>query len=230
MPHDNILDVGCGNGFSTIKIATTYPETYITGVDFSPEMIAAAKKADNYGQVDFCEGDVLALSRNIDLQAGSYDVVISTRCLINLANWAEQKLAILEMRKMLKPGGRLILVENFQEGLDNLNAIRAGVGLPPIKTRWHNKYLPMAEFKKFLGTGLFSLEYTENIGNFYYMASRVLYAKMAADKGEEPDYNHPINAIASQMPTFGEYYAVSPNYMIILKKEDDGQAKQGLPQ
>lgn len=130
---------------------------------------------------------------------------------------------------MLKPGGRLILVENFQEGLDNLNSIRKAIGLPDIKTRWHNKYLPMADFKKFLNNGLFELEYSENIGNFYYLASRVINAKIAAMEGREPDYNSPINEIASQMPTLGEYYAVSPNYMIILRdRSGDGKTKQGL--
>lgn len=223
------MDVGCGNGFTTQKIAYHFPETYIVGVDFSPEMIRQAEEANTDDTVDFIKGDVLALSRTQPLLTGEYDVVISTRCLINLANWEEQKIGILEMKKMLKPGGRLILVENFQEGLDNLNSIRRAVGLPDIKTRWHNKYLPMAEFRKFLQTGLLAFEYSENIGNFYYLASRVINAKIAADQGKEPDYNSPINAIASQMPTLGEYYAVSPNYLIILRNGgEDGKAEQGL--
>ena len=221
MKHDDILDVGCGNDHSTRVIANKFPESDVIGVDFSPMMIEQAKKLVR-GNLGFLEGDVLSLSRNPDLGVGNYDVVISSRCLINLANWEEQKVAILEMRKMLKPEGRLILVENIQDGLDNLNALRAGLGLPAIKAPWHNRYLVQDEISKFLSTisgQLLTTEYVENIGNFYYLASRVLYAKICADEDKEPDYNNPINAIASQMPTLGEHYACSPNFMFVLKNE-----------
>jgi hypothetical protein len=69
---------------------------------------------------------------------------------------------------------------------------------------------------------LLSVEYVENIGNFYYLASRVLYAKICKDQGIEPDYNNPINAVASKMPTMGEHYACSPNFMFILRNEGGG--------
>jgi len=218
---DTILDVGCGNGFTTQKIYDAYP-CEIDGVDFSAQMIREACKHNPHGNVAFYEGDVLSLSRNDKLyNKGQYDVVVSTRCLINLANWSEQQIGILEMKKVLKPGGRLILVENFKEGLANLNHIRARFGLDPINERWHNNYIPDADFQKFMASmqGQLTQEYVENIGNMYYMASRVIYAKMCKDQGIEPDYNNPINEIASQMPTFGEFYACSPNMMLVLKNE-----------
>lgn len=221
LKHESILDVGCGNGFSTLRIAKKFPDAIVTGVDFSDAMITEAKKrvAPN---TEFYEGDVLSLSRNKDIVGQKYDVVLSSRCLINLANWQEQKVAILEMRKMLAPNGRLVLVENVQDGLDNLNELRTKLGLDPIKTRWHNNYLPQTEIRKFFDEikgHLLTAEYVENIGNMYYLASRVIYAKLCKDQGIEPDYNNPINAIASQLPTMGEYYACSPNFMFVLKNE-----------
>src|SRR6266404_84630 len=221
MEHDTILDVGCGNGYTTRAIAKKFPEATVTGVDFSHAMIEEAKKLIK-PNIDYLEGDVLSLSRNRPLIGRQYDVVLSSRVLINLANWEEQKVGILEMRKMLAPDGRLILVENVQEGLDNLNDLRGKLGLSKINPPWHNKYLPLDETRKFLDGikgQILTTEYVENIGNFYYLASRVLYAKLCKDQGIEPDYNNPINAIASQMPTMGEYYACSPNYMFILKNE-----------
>jgi len=221
MEHDTILDIGCGNGYTTRAIAKKFPEATVTGVDFSYAMIAEAKKLIK-PNIDYLEGDVLSLSRNRPLIGRQYDVVLSSRVLINLANWEEQKVGIMEMRKMLVPDGRLILVENVQEGLDNLNDLRGKLGLSKINPPWHNKYLPLDETRKFLDGikgQILTTEYVENIGNFYYLASRVLYAKLCKDQGIEPDYNNPINAIASQMPTMGEYYACSPNYMFILKNE-----------
>lgn len=219
--HDTVLDVGCGNGYTTLELAKKLPDAMITGIDFSPAMIAEANKR-LVPNVEFFEGDVLSLSRNKHIVGQKFDVVLSSRCLINLSNWSEQKIGILEMRKMLAPEGRLVLVENVQDGLDNLNSLRGKFGLDPISVRWHNKYLPQAELQKFFGSiqgHLLSAEYVENIGNFYYMASRVLYAKLCKDQGVEPDYNNPINAIASQMPTMGEYYACSPNFIFVLKNE-----------
>ena len=221
MKHDAILDVGCGNGYTTRAIAKKFPEASLYGVDFSQDMINEAAKLIGPNE-EYCVGDVLSLSRNKRLDIGYYDVVLSSRCLINLANWEEQKIGILEMRKMLVPDGRLILVENVKEGLDNLNDLRGKLGLSKIDPPWHNKYLPHNEIRKFFDEikgHILTTEYVENIGNFYYLASRVLYAKLCKDQGIEPDYNNPINAIASQMPTMGEYYACSPNYMFILKNE-----------
>lgn len=221
MKHETILDVGCGNGFTTRAIAERFPEAEITGVDFSEAMIDAAKEAGGMN-IEYHVADVLALSRNKALLGRQYDVVLSSRCLINLPNWEEQKIGILEMRKMLELDGHMILVENVQDGLDNLNHIRASVGLEPIKTRWHNRYLVQEEVGRFfthIKGQLLTTEYAENIGNLYYLASRVIYAKICKDQGVEPDYNNPINQVASQLPTMGEHYACSPNFMFVLKNE-----------
>lgn len=229
LKHETILDVGCGNGYTTMQIAKKFPEAEISGVDFSEAMIDEANRSHIRPSIDYHVGDVLSLSRCPGLRGRKYDVVLSTRCLINLANWEEQKVGILEMRKMLAPEGRLVLVENVQDGLDNLNQIRVKFGLDEIKTRWHNQYLPQPALMKFFGEiqgHLLTAEYVENIGNMYYMASRVIYAKLCKDQGIEPDYNNPINAIAAQLPTMGEYYACSPNFMFVLKNEaGDGKAR-----
>jgi SAM-dependent methyltransferase len=214
-----ILDVGCGNGFTTEMLAKAFPDAEIVAIDYSEAMIDEAIAGHYCDNVLYLVGDVIALSRHKALLGRKFDVVLSTRCLINLANWAEQKLGILEMRKMLNPDGRLILVENIKDGLDNLNDLRVKYGLAPIKVRWHNFYIPQDELTKFLSeiSHLMQTEYVENIGNMYYIASRVIYAKLCQDQGVKPDYDHPINKIAKNLPTLGEYYACSPNFLFVLK-------------
>lgn len=223
--HETILDVGCGNGYTTNKIARKIPEATITGIDYSEPMIAAANKTA-MPNVEYFVGNVLSLSRNKNLSPQHFDVVLCTRCLINLTSWESQRAAMLEMRKMLAPHGRLVLVENTEAGMENLNKLRARVDLPPIAIRWHNKYLPETEFRDFLKNGPFVTEYVENIGNMYYIASRVIYAKLCADQGIEPDYANPINAIAARLPSFGVHYACSPNFMFVLRKKP---GKDDLP-
>jgi ubiquinone/menaquinone biosynthesis C-methylase UbiE len=221
--RETILDVGCGNGYSTVQIGKKFPEAIITGVDYSEPMIAEANRTV-IPNVEYFHGNVLTLSRNKNLLGQKFDIVLSTRCLINLSTWEEQKAGILEMLKMLTPDGRLILVENTEAGLASLNTLRAKLGLHAIEVRWHNKYLPQKEFTEFMadaGGDRFEIEHVENIGNLYYIASRVIYAKLCKDQGIEPDYNHPINAIAAELPSLGQYYACSPNFMFVLRKLDD---------
>ena len=221
MEPETILDIGCGNGFATLEIAKAHPTAIVIGIDLSEKMIEEAKKASKgVNNVSFFTGDVLSISRHQALQQLRFDAVISTRCLINLANWEEQKLAILQMRKLLEPDGSLVLVENITDGLRKLNSLRERVDLPPIEQRWHNFYLPEKEFGDFIqeNTGkLFNPVLSENIGNLYYLISRVIYAKMAALEGKEPEYGHIINELASKMPNMGDHYACSPNYLIILE-------------
>src|SRR6266700_1977640 len=44
MKPETILDVGCGNGYTTLKIGKQFPAATVVGVDSSKEMIAEARK------------------------------------------------------------------------------------------------------------------------------------------------------------------------------------------
>ena len=212
-----ILDVGCGNGYSTFKFAEANPKSRIIGLDYSDEMIRLAnvglKQRPTLKRLSFQTGDVLHLP---DMDNTKFDIILSERCLINLANFEEQKKAVLQMKRKLNPGGKLILVENTIEGLNNLNKLRTQFNLHTIKVRWHNSYLPQREFLEF-ARHHFRVQHTENIGNLYYLISRVVYAKLAEMQGIAPSYDNPINAIAAQLPSLPAY-SYSPNMMFILKE------------
>jgi hypothetical protein len=125
--------------------------------------------------------------------------------------------AIMEMASVLKPGGILILVENFVEGLAELNKLRSQFDLHEIKTRWHNLYMSLPITVSFLKKH-FRIDTQENIGNLYYILSRVVYAVLAKAEGKEPSYDHPINEIASKLPSLGSY-GYSPNVMLVCRKK-----------
>lgn len=212
-PDENVLDVGCGNGYSTQAFKHAVDSNFV-GIDYSPAMIAAAyRHADE--RLVFFTGDVRALP-----DIAKFDTIISERCLINLASWDEQQHAILEMKRCLRPGGRIILVENFEDGLNNLNELRAGFGLHEIEVRWHNRYLKLAEFDPFISDH-FDVIHRENIGNLYYIVSRVVYAALARSEGQEPRYDHFINKVASDLPTLGLHPDInafySPNFLHVLR-------------
>lgn len=215
-----LLDVGCGNGYSTFKFAEAFPRMKITGIDYSEEMIAQAQNAleEKKGlnlRVDFQAANVLSLSSDLGLKQ-KFDYIISERCLINLLDWQQQASAILQMKKLLKKNGRIILCENTKEGLARLNCLRQKLGLKPIAVRWHNYYLPENKLIEFARKH-FKVEEVNNIGSLYYVISRVVYAKLCDLKKEEPEYLNPINEIASQLPAVGNY---SPNFIFILRNKN----------
>jgi len=211
-----ILDIGCGNGYSTLKFAKKFSQSRFIGVDYSEEMIRYAKKnlvkeKNLKGRVKFLVGDVRNLSTHPEIKQ-KFDYLVSERCLINLLNWKQQKQALLEMKKLLKKDGGIVLCENTQEGLQRLNQLRNKLKLFSIKVRWHNYYLPQKKLLEF-ARKYFKVEEINNIGSLYYIISRVVYAKLVDLEGKEPQYLHPINKIASQLPSIGDY---SPNYIFIL--------------
>ncbi|MCL5666509.1 MAG: class I SAM-dependent methyltransferase [Patescibacteria group bacterium] len=216
----SILDVGCGNGYSTFIFAKKFPKSNFVGLDYSQNMINFARSAQKRqvklkNRLDFHVGDVLSLSEHEEILNKKFDLIISERCLINLYNWDEQKKAILEMKKMLKPGGRIILCENTQEGLKRLNRLRKPLGLPEIKIRWHNYYMPEEKFLEFAKKQFRILD-INNIGSLYYIISRVVYAKLSAMENKDPDYQNPINMIAAKLPLLGNF---SPNFIFVLQKK-----------
>ncbi len=204
-----VLDIGCGNGYATRKFANINMASRFTGMDISEEMIlhTPARKPKN---LMFVRGDVMRLT-------GQFDQVISTRCLINLPSWEAQQIALKNILDVLPKGGELILVENTIDGLELLNEQRAKLGLSNIQMKWHNKYFNLRDLRSYLAKG-FEVMAERNIGCPYYLISRVLYAKLAADAGEELRYDHPINEIAAQLPVLGNY-GYSPNYLWHLRKK-----------
>lgn len=212
-----VLDVGCGNGYSTFKFSRMTPKDWLyTGVDFSQRMIEQAQtQQDHNSNIRFNCLDVLRLRDH--LPEDYFHTIICTRCLINLKDWEDQMAAMHQMRACLAPGGRLIVVENFIDGLNTLNNLRARFDLPPIQQRWHNKYMDMEKFEKFYEQH-FSMERSDNIGSAYYLISRVIYAALAKAEGKEPEYGHPLNAIAAKMPNLYFDVGCSPNYLVVLKK------------
>jgi trans-aconitate methyltransferase len=94
-PGERILDLGCGDGLLTEKIAAT--GAVVVGVDGAADMIAAAQKRG----LNACVMDGLNLSFT-----GEFDAVFSNAAL----HWmkSDPDAVIAGVRRALKPGGRFV--------------------------------------------------------------------------------------------------------------------------
>ena len=85
---------------------------------------------------EFSQGDI----RKIDFEDEKFDVVYTTRVLINLPTWEEQKLGIEECFRVAKKGGTIIC-EAFYEPLVAINSIRRITNLPELYEHDFNRYI-----------------------------------------------------------------------------------------
>ena len=108
-----VLDLATGSGDVAFALGRSLPKgTLIVGMDFCAPMLEEAdlKKAQNpeaFAHVKFRQGDGLALP----LPDGSQDAVTIA---FGLRNMADRAKCLSEMRRVLRPGGRLFVLEFSQ--------------------------------------------------------------------------------------------------------------------
>lgn len=107
-----VLDLATGSGDVAFALAEGLPaEVRITGMDFCEPMLEeAVKKRARHPrgrQIDFRPGDGLALP----LPDASFDAVTIS---FGLRNMADRHRCLSEMRRVLRPGGRLFVLEFSQ--------------------------------------------------------------------------------------------------------------------
>lgn len=102
-----VLDVATAAGHTALALAAQGPR--VRGVDLTPEMLTVAQRlARERGltNVEFSQAD----AEKLPFEAGEFDRVV---CRIALHHFPNPAQAAAEMARVLKPGGRLVLVDNI---------------------------------------------------------------------------------------------------------------------
>ena len=177
-PDDRLADIGCGNGRATVQYARLVKECI--GYERSERFLGEARKACAASGLDNLRiepGDIMEMKT----ESAAFDCVVTQRLLINLDSWKTQQEALENLQRLVKPGGRLILIENTDEGALALNELREAMGMKPIPKHWHNLYFEHQRFLEFMASR-FELVKHYDFG-LYYFLTRVYVPMFASFTG-----------------------------------------------
>ena len=119
--HGDVLEVAIGTGLNL----SHYPDhVRLTGIEFSPAMLELARRraAELGRRVDLREGDAQAL----EFPDASFDTVV---CTYGLCAIPDDKRAVAEMWRVLRPGGLLLLADHVAASSTPVRAVQRALEL-----------------------------------------------------------------------------------------------------
>lgn len=104
-PGSRVIDLACGTGSLTRDLARRVgPEGYVLGVDFSHQMLAAARRKP-LGNTEYRLGDATSLE---GVESGSFDAATIA---YGARNIPDLDALFAEMSRVVRPGGRVVCLE-----------------------------------------------------------------------------------------------------------------------
>ena len=102
-----VLDLGCGTGYLVRALAGHYPDAErLVGIDAAPEMVRAASATTHDDRLTFAVG----VAEQIGHPDETFDLIVSTT---SFDHWSDQQAGFIECARVLRPGGQLVLVDQF---------------------------------------------------------------------------------------------------------------------
>lgn len=204
-PGDTVLDLGCGPATQLAMVARLNPQTQFIGMDLSNEMLSKARtyvEEQGLTNIEFRQGDITRLS---GLPDASIDAVMSTVVLHHLPDLAALESTFAEIKRVLKPGGGLYLVDfghlkseksihdfAYQYAdrqaelftLDYLYSLRAAF--------WPEDFFRLYQ------------TYLASYGSFYktFVMPYMMVVKSPARRQIDPALHHQLHALKQAMPSY----------------------------
>jgi SAM-dependent methyltransferase len=114
---ERVLDVGCGRGLLLNEVARRLDGGTAVGIDLFREEDLSGNRVESTlqnaalegvsGRVEVHEGD----ARDLPFESSSFDAVVSSMTLHNIRDAAGRAQAVREIDRVLKPGGRAVVVD-----------------------------------------------------------------------------------------------------------------------
>jgi ubiquinone/menaquinone biosynthesis C-methylase UbiE len=116
-PEFSVLDVGCGGGRTLSKLAVVASQGKVHGIDYSEESVAASRRynaqAIRGGRVEIQLADV----EKLPFADNTHDLVTAVETHFY---WPDIAAALREIRRVLKPGGTVMLIAEVYKGAEAL--------------------------------------------------------------------------------------------------------------
>src|ERR1700712_1364547 len=106
-PGTHVVEVACGPGFYSCRLAEEFPQLQTTGVDLSEPLLRRAKhraRRRSLPNCSFCRGDAHALPGGL----GRVDALVVSRLFLIVRN---REAVVQEIFRVLRPGGRCFIAE-----------------------------------------------------------------------------------------------------------------------
>jgi len=104
-----LVDIGSGAGYLAAQIKRHHPTLKVVGLDISAEMITVSKSNWADSDIEFTVGD----AQKMPFPENSIDVAVSS---LSLHHWADAAQVFREIKRVLKPGGRFIIMDLRRDG------------------------------------------------------------------------------------------------------------------
>jgi len=104
----SILDVGCGTGILLNYLNSRNEDIELNGLDISPEMARLSRE-----KLGESANIIVGSSENIPFEKEKFEIVT---CSTSFHHYANPQKSVDEMYRVLKPGGKLIILDPFLDG------------------------------------------------------------------------------------------------------------------
>lgn len=168
-----IVDLGCGPGVSAIELARLRPDALVAGLDIAPRMLSQARRRGAAFAISWVRAD----AGQLPFASGSLDA-LTGHSFLYLLGRSTQTRALREMVRVLRPGGRVILMEPsarpatvsavLELSRDPRHLISVGLWRP--FSRLHGRFTAAGLATTLAGAGLVQARVEQVLGGLGLMA------------------------------------------------------------
>jgi len=162
------LQIACGVGSSSTQIMKYFRPRRLTAIEREDELVAVARATHDPATYGFFAGDVFSMG----FCDGAFDAVFN---LADLHNYADWRTGLLEIRRVLKPNGLLIMEDMSRESF----RYAAGKAFRRLTSHPYDEMLTMEEFRIFAVASGFEILRFEEVNTLGLLKYFIMVARKA---------------------------------------------------